>query len=82
MFEKGVALTDERTDDLLLLNEALRKLEQVNPRQCRIVECRFFGGMTIEETAMALNVSPATVKRGWALARVWLVRAIQESPEA
>ena len=46
-------------------------------RQARVVECRFFGGMSVEETADALNVSPATVKRDWAIARAWLNRELQ-----
>jgi RNA polymerase sigma factor (TIGR02999 family) len=64
---------------LLALEEALQSLEKENPRHARIVECRFFGGMTIPETAEALGVSPATVTRGWATARAWLFRDIQRS---
>jgi len=56
---------------------ALTKLEQANARQSEIVECRFFGGLTIEDTASALGLSPATVKREWAMARAWLYREIQ-----
>lgn len=61
---------------LVALDEALRRLEQRDPRQGRIVECRFFGGMSIEETAAALDVSPATVKRGWSMAQAWLHREV------
>ena len=57
----------EQADDLLALDEALQRLTRMNARHGRIVECRFFGGMSIEETAEALGVSPATVKRDWAL---------------
>ena len=64
---------------LIALDAALVKLEQHNPRQRRIVECRFFGGMTIEDTAEALALSPATVKRDWALAQAWLYRELQQS---
>lgn len=67
---------EERGDDLLALDEALRRLEQLDPRQCRIVECRFFGGMSVEETAIALGLSPATVKRDWTAARAWLNREL------
>jgi RNA polymerase sigma factor (TIGR02999 family) len=63
-------------EDLLALEEALRELEAQNERYGRIVECRFFAGMTIEETATALDISPATVKRDWSLARAWLHRAL------
>jgi RNA polymerase sigma factor (TIGR02999 family) len=64
-------------DLLLALDAALRKLEQVNERQSRIVECRFFGGLTIEETAAALGISTASVSRGWALAQVRLFQDVQ-----
>lgn len=58
------------------LNEALDELERRNPRQARVVECRFFAGLTVEETAEALEISRATVKRDWALARAWLNREL------
>jgi RNA polymerase sigma factor (TIGR02999 family) len=64
------------TEALLQLNDSLLKLERENPDYTRIVECRFFGGMTIEETGEALDISPATVKRRWRLARAWLHREI------
>ncbi|MFQ5571866.1 MAG: sigma-70 family RNA polymerase sigma factor [Rhodothermales bacterium] len=79
MLEDKLALTDEHADNLVSLNEALKKLEHISERQSRIVECRFFGGMTVEETAAALDVSTATVKRGWAMARVWLYREMQQA---
>jgi RNA polymerase sigma factor (TIGR02999 family) len=62
--------------ELLDLDAALRRLATLNDRQARIVECRFFGGMSIEETAAALDLSPATVKRDWTLARAWLNREL------
>ncbi len=58
--------------DLLALNEALDRLEQIDPDQCRIVELRYFSGLTIEEVAEVMNISPATVKREWTMARAWL----------
>ena len=64
---------------LIALDAALVKLEQHNPRQRSIVECRFFGGMTIEDTAEALGVSPATVKRDWTMAQAWLYRELQQA---
>jgi RNA polymerase sigma factor (TIGR02999 family) len=62
--------------DLLALHEALERLAVLDPDQARLVELRYFGGLTIEETAEALGVSPATVKREWALARAWLRREL------
>ena len=66
-----------RSDELLALDEALTRLGAIDPRQAKVVECRFFGGMSIEDTAAALDLSPATVKRDWALARAWLNRALR-----
>lgn len=63
-------------DDLLELEEALARLEALNARQCRVVECRCFSGLSVEETAVALDTSPATVKRDWAFARAWLNREL------
>jgi RNA polymerase sigma factor (TIGR02999 family) len=69
-----VAFSAAQTHTLLALDEALARLEQIDPRQGRVVECRFFGGLTIEETATALAISPRTVKRDWAMAQAWLHR--------
>lgn len=67
--------------DILALDAALEKLGRVDPRQSRLVEMRFFAGLTVEETAAALEVAPITVKRDWALARAWLFRELQhEAP--
>ncbi len=74
-----VAVASTRPDDLLWVNEALNRLEQINPRQTRVVECRVFGGMGVRETAEAISISPATVKRDWTLARAWLTREISEA---
>lgn len=71
-------LSDDDVGLLDSLNEALRKLEAIDKRQSEVVECRFFGGMSIEDTALALDVSPATVKRHWTLARAWLYREMQQ----
>jgi RNA polymerase sigma-70 factor (ECF subfamily) len=73
-----VTLDDDATaitayaDELLDLNDALLELEKHNPRQARVVECRYFGGLGVDETAAALDVSPRTVKSDWALAKAWL----------
>lgn len=63
--------------DLEALDEALTRLAELDPEQARIVELRYFGGLTIEETADATGCSPATVKRQWAMARAWLKRAVE-----
>ena len=68
------------TVDLLALDRALSSLAALDARQARIVELRFFGGMTVEETAEATGVSPATVKRDWTLARAWLQRELGAGP--
>src|SRR5262245_35090355 len=65
--------------DLLALDEALSRLEALDPQQSRIVELRFFGGLTMNETAEVLHISPATVGREWTLARAWLYAELQRS---
>ena len=73
----ALAIARERADELVELDEALERLQAISERQARVVECRFYGGMSVEETAEALNVSPATVKREWTIARAWLNRELQ-----
>jgi RNA polymerase sigma factor (TIGR02999 family) len=70
------AVSDEPTDEILALHQVLERLERINERHARIVECRFFGGMSIKETAEALSISPATIKRDWVMARAWLNREL------
>jgi RNA polymerase sigma-70 factor (ECF subfamily) len=65
-------LSVELNENLLVLDEALNELGEFDEQQCRIVELRYFAGLTIEETAEVLKISPATVKREWAIARSWL----------
>jgi RNA polymerase sigma factor (TIGR02999 family) len=72
-------LSDDQSELIANLNESLQRLESVDQRLCEVVECRFFGGLTIEDTASALGVSEATVKRDWALARAWLFRDLSGS---
>jgi RNA polymerase sigma factor (TIGR02999 family) len=67
--------------DILALDEALTRLAALDPEQARIVELRYFGGLTVEETGEVVGVSPATVKRQWAMARAWLKRAVDSRPE-
>lgn len=74
-FEEGMGLfSAAQSESLLALDEALQALEKINPRHGRVVECRYFGGLTLEETATALGISSATVSRDWQLARAWLKR--------
>jgi RNA polymerase sigma factor (TIGR02999 family) len=67
--------------DLLALDDALKQLASLDPRQSQIVELRFFGGLSIEETAQAVNISPATTKREWATARLWLLNEMNRGAE-
>lgn len=68
--------------DLLALDDALEKLTRMDEQQGRLVELRFFGGLSIDETAVVLRVSPATVKREWVTARVWLRRELKRNSQA
>ena len=68
----STAFTSAQSQNLIALDEALARLEAIDPRQSRVVECRFFGDLTVEETATALGISPRTVKRDWAKAQEWL----------
>ena len=70
------AANTAEVEKILALDAALERLAAVNPRHARVVECRFFGGMTVEETAVALEVSPGTVKRDWMLLSRWLGREL------
>jgi RNA polymerase sigma factor (TIGR02999 family) len=81
-FGREVARAEERSEILLVLDEALERFQDVHPRAARCVECRFFSGMTIGETAEALGVSEATVSRDWSLAQAWLYREMKRLLEA
>jgi len=74
--DETVSFPNQREIDLIALDEALKELERLDPQQTRVVELRFFGGLSIEETAEALRISPATIKREWATARLWLRRQL------
>jgi RNA polymerase sigma factor (TIGR02999 family) len=67
-------------DELIALSRALDELEQIDERQARVVECKFFGGLSLDETAEALGISAATVSRDWTFARAWLQRALGPIP--
>lgn len=69
-----------RAEELVELDEALVRLRHNDPRQAQVVDLRYFGGLTIEETALMLDISPATVKRDWEHARAWLYREMHTSP--
>ncbi len=71
-----IAAGPERDFDLVALDDALEQLQEFDPRAARLVELRFFGGLTIEETGEVLGLSPATIKREWSTARAWLYREI------
>ena len=70
---------DPFADELLDLDAAIHDLESWNPRAARVIECRFFGGMSVEDTAEVLGVSPRTVKSDWALARAWLYETLHRA---
>ena len=74
--DDAISFAQEREVDLIALDDALKELERLDPQQSRVVELRFFAGLSIEETAEVLHISPATVKREWATAKLWLHRQI------
>lgn len=73
-----INFSDDHNEALLILDDTLQRLEKENQRLCKIVECRFFGGMTIKETAASLGMSPSTVKRGWKTAQLWMYGELQK----
>ena len=77
-----LSVADHNADLLIALGEALERLERVNARQSQIIECRYFGGMTVQETAEALGISTATVSRGWGLAQVRLYQDMRRELQA
>jgi RNA polymerase sigma-70 factor (ECF subfamily) len=80
--DEALVAGGERTIDLVALDEALERLAAIDAEQARLVELRFFGGLTVEETAEAMNISPATVKRHWTVARAWLARELEGNSQA
>ena len=77
--EEADAVTEHSLDDLIALSQALERLEQMNPRHAQVVECRFFGGLSLDETAAVLDMSAATVSRDWTFARAWLYRELERT---
>lgn len=75
--DEALVAADEPAIDVLALDGALTRLAEIDPKHARVVELRFFGGLTVEETAETMGTSPATVKRQWTLAKAWLMREVQ-----
>ena len=69
-------VSGDRTGDLVALDDAMNALARLDPRKVQIIEMRFFGGLSVEETAEVLKVSPATVRRDWSIAKFWLYREL------
>ena len=78
-FDEGLVVSNERGTDLVALDDALTALAGVDVRKSQVIEMRFFGGLSVEETAEALHVSPETVMRDWKLAKAWLLRELKSS---
>ncbi len=77
-----LAIAPDRLDEVASIDEALKRLASENPRQVRVVELRYFGGLSVEEIAEVLGVSPRSVKRDWSLARIWLFRQLRPGETA
>lgn len=75
--EEAAIVTQERAAELVAFDEALKELQTLSMRQSRVVELRYFGGLSVEETATVLSVSPETVMRDWTMAKTWLYRALR-----
>jgi RNA polymerase sigma-70 factor, ECF subfamily len=80
--EQAILYSKEQAGELVVLDELMERLAGIDPQQARIVELRVFGGLTVEETAEVLGVSPATVKRDWTMAKAWLAREMDRRSEA
>ena len=79
--EEAALVTPERAAELVAFDDALKELETLSKRQSRVVELRYFGGLSVEETATVLEVSPETVMRDWNMAKTWLHRALRPASE-
>ena len=82
LLDDSMALSENKTVDMLIVDEALVELAKLDPEQARIVELRFFGGLSVEETAEVTKVSPATVKRYWRSARAFFIRRLSDDSRA
>jgi RNA polymerase sigma-70 factor (ECF subfamily) len=77
--EEAMVVSEERISNLVAIDDALRELAKIDPRKGRVIELRFFGGLTVEETAEVLKISPDSVTRDWRLARMWLMREMDKA---
>jgi len=77
--DEAAAVSKDQVSSVIALDEALQQLAAINPRKAQIVELRFFGGMTVDETAEVLKLSPITVARDWNFAKAWLLREISKT---
>ena len=75
---EALVVSQQKASEVIALDEALKQLALIDPQQSRIVELRFFGGLTVEEAAEVLHVSPATIKREWSTAKAWLYRELEK----
>ncbi len=78
-FEEALRVSVERAPDLVAIDDALRELAKIDPRKGRVIELRFFGGLTVDETAGVLHISPESVARDWRLAKMWLMRQMDKA---
>ena len=79
-FDEALVVSPQRGADLVALDEALSKLTSIDPRKGEVVELRFFGGLSVDETAEALQISPVTVMREWCMAKAWLYNSLNNEP--
>ena len=78
----GLAITDDRLEEILFIDQALTRLAEFDERRCRVVELRFFAGMTEEEVAEILRIAPRTVKRDWTIAKAWLYGQLEPTADS
>jgi RNA polymerase sigma factor (sigma-70 family) len=77
--DEGLLLSDGNSGRVIAIDDALHQLAGIDPRKAQVVELRFFGGLTVDESAEVLGVSPETVMRDWKMAKAWLLRELSES---
>jgi RNA polymerase sigma-70 factor (ECF subfamily) len=80
--DEAAAICEDRAAEVVALDDALKGLAALDPRKCQVVELRYFGGLSVADTAEVLGVSPETVARDWRLARTWLLRELSRSAES
>lgn len=76
--DEAFVFAEQRADELIAVDDSLNRMAKIDPRQARVVELRFFGGLSVEEAAEVLGVSPKTVKRDWSIAKAWLYADLKE----